>query len=248
VRFATDIARAKIGCRLTPGSADDLSNIALPAIPATHSILLEWFIKYKGPYTPIGSASFFVMRNAVASQLLYNLSYITAPRRFEYWILGVGWDTTSSSPLPIVGPVYYGAFLIDRTNTLKRMWANGGVSINAALVQDPNFNTINNQLYWGSGPAMANINLDVTYIVLRLTTLNGIPADIDAAIKRMYARPMLLDASLQAVAVIASQWDFEDVAYGTGAITTVADHGVVGGFPLTSSVDYRPLLVEVEKP
>jgi len=234
VRFlaAGQTARAKLGWKPARGSAATLSNAAIPAIPLAHSILFEAFIKFTG-ITGLPSTIMSHTGGAI------NIATAVAPyRNVSFYTNGGAQIVTIPEPK---GLTHY-LFLIDKTNTLFRVFHQGQPAISQALTAVPNLSGGIWTLQMGG-----NHN-DIIGIIYRLTTLSSVPADIDAAIKRMYARPMVLDASLQAVAVIASQWDFEDVGYGTGAITTVADHGVVGGYPLTSSVDYKSLLVEVEKP
>ena len=92
--------------------------------------------------------------------------------------------------------------------------------------------------------------MDFTAIVVRLTVLSSVPAAMSEIMKRQYLSPMVLDGELQAVGVQMHQWDFEDPGTdnpGTGAHMICGDHGIVGGYPLTSTVDLRPLYQIVEK-
>jgi len=175
-------------------------------------------------------------------------SYGATRNLLFYTQSGGAFDAGLNEPLSNQTRLCYYAFLMDKTNTLKKIYLNGDISAQVALIRNVNMNTPNN-IFALNATGASTIGIDHDMIFARFTTLSTVPADIDTAIKRMYQFPMTLDASLVAVAVLASQWDIEDqiVDDGTHTYRTIQDHGVVGGYNLTSSVDLEDKIVIAEK-
>jgi len=251
VRFATDIARAKIGVRFTPGTLQNASNVALPAIPDTHSILIEEFVKHNSFYQPGTTGWVALFSNAAVNEFHAIRTNFTPSRRFGFVTFStVGGGGVIEDFFPFAYERWqYRAYLLDKTSFLKTVYYNGAKIVSPAVAANnrPTYNAINNRIYlFYSGTA---VSWDCEVALFRLTTLNGVPADIDAAIKWQYQFPMRgIHADLvPLLGGIQSTWDFED--FNTIApATNVPDHGIVGGFPLTSSVSLADKIRIVEKP
>ena len=238
---------AKLGIRIVPGSTTTFTNQLLPAIPNTHSILIELFFNFNSPYIALGSNPCWVLYNSAYNESMHYYCNNTAKKSvLRLGSVAGGSDLTSGIVYPIYPrKYYYIAMLLDRTNSKKKIYEYGNNVLNDAIAAvNPNFNTANNIFYATSAGVTV---VDFTYIALRFSTLSSVPSDIDAAIKRMWNKPMLLDSSLSAVAVIASQWDFSTDTYSTTSLLTLLDTGIVGGYNLTSNIDCRPLLTICEK-
>lgn len=250
MRFCETINKAKLGLRVTPGTLPDISNNVLPAIPDTHSILIEEFSKHRSFYRPGGIGYISLFSNAAVNEYhAIRTNFATSYCRIGYITLSTvgGGGTVESFLSSGTERWQYYAYLLDKTSFLKTVYYNGAKIISPAMAVNnrPTYNAANNRIWlFFVGTA---VSWDCEVALFRLTTLNGVPADMDTAIARMYRRPCLLDASLQAAAVLASQWDFED--FNTIApATNVPDHGIVGGYPLTSSVSLADKICIVEKP
>ncbi len=245
----TDRGTAKLGVRLTPGSLSVIDNAVVAAIPNNHSILFELFMNINGCYSGMGDSYHLVFVDNASTEYLL-IRFLNGSKRIGFWLLSAigGWDQTSVIPYPALPRKnYYVACLLDRTNNRKKIYTCGGLAINDAIGGvNPTFNTPNNHLYLGA--AGGPITIDAIDILIRMTTMSACPLDVDAAIARQFQRPMVLDSSLAAVAVIASQYDLTTDYWSTGNLLTLKDTGIAGGYPLTSSVNVAPLIREVERP
>ena len=205
------------------------------------SVLIEWYMKYDGPYPPFSSATILEHWNNTFAD---NLSLV-ANNTTGLFTFRVSADVATTFPIPRSSGIYYYALLFDRTNNRKKIYENGQLIRNDAIGVNPDFTAAPTFFYSPGGP----LPIKKTDIILRESVISAVPADIDDIIRRQWVSPMALHSDLQAVAVLASQWDFEDqiVDDGGHAYRTVEDHGVVGGYDLTSNVDLEDKIVIAEK-
>jgi hypothetical protein len=233
--------RSKLGLRVALGSIISVVNGAVPAIPDAHSILMELFFNFNGLGVSLGSNPCIVLYNAAYNESMHYYCNNTARQStLRLGSVAGGADLATTIPYPAIPKdCYYLALLLDRTNNRKKVYSCGDLARNDAIAAvNPTFNTINNLIYLACPGGITVV--DFTYMVFRLSTFSSVPADMNAAVKRMWYKPMTLDPSLQTVKVLASQYDFEDVSYANAAHTIIADHGLIGGYPLTSP-DLRAL-------
>jgi len=232
MRFSTDIAIAKTGLRIPRSLAITLVRAGIPAPGLTDSILWELYFKLES--------------TRVATQILWSESVNNAMRVDFLANNQIRCSTNALAQsrnitIPFAGLHGIG-FLIDRTNARFVIYNHGQIVDSAVLTSDPVFPA--GWQYFMAGPGNT-----FTFILNRFTTFTSTPASMPDIMKRHYAYPMVLHQDLQALAVLGMQWDLTTDAYGVGALTTLNDTGVVGGYPLSSgATDLKTLLVEVEKP
>lgn len=227
---AGETARSKLGIHCPPSSVVNASNATIPAISNGHSILLELDAKWISRHLPSGSGDIIDLSDATANER-FIVRVNNTNDRIEMVLRGGGvWDSTAYIPKPRDWTgIKSITMLLDRTNNRKQIFLNGALQADSAIgAVNPDFSGGNTTITYQSTNTDHHIDL-----LVRMTVLSSTPGTIADAIKRMWMFPMELDADLQAVAVDAHQYDFEDFDLGTP--TVIDDHGVTGGKPLTGN-------------
>jgi len=245
--------RSKLGMRVPRGISPTIRNNVVPAIPATYSFLFEMECNFNScindftdevclmsMYDSANQDRIYIKTNASSQEFRLRLRLNTgAQEQVTRW------------RFPPYGTKNYSfAVLVDRDNTIKKVYEYGRLIANDAITVNPDFNTINNSISL-QHPQFGAINNDVTIILSRFTTLTSVPVTIDTIMLEQWQNPMVLHTSLQGVsATLASQFDFEDqtVDDGTHSVRTINDNGTIGGYNMTSTVDLEDLIYIVEKP
>ena len=236
--YATSYQTAKLGLM----SQGNCAVGTFPAIDPTHSIMLEFYLHWDAPYIPTSYSPLFTFRNAAASQFFNSYIYNTVsyPGDVSMSLWETGWDEVTRIPQPQTGNRgrdKYWVFLLDRTNSRKQIYEDGSIAVDDAIAaEDPNFNAAANVFTILGAPKSFCGEL----LLVRFTVLTSVPANLADMIAYMHQAPTALHPDLHALAPsIASTWSFSDVIIDDGghSMRTLDDTGVVGGVPVTASID-----------
>lgn len=213
-----------------------------PAIDNTHSIMFEFYLHWDAQYTPATYGPLFTFRDAAVNNLFNSWVYntVTYPGEISMSLWKTGWDETTRIPQPQIGNRgrdKYWVFLLDRTNNKKQIYEDGSIAKDDALgIQNPDFSAINN-VFTVLGAPQAFCG---EILLVRLTVLPSIPADMANLIAYMHRAPTVLHPTLQALTPsIASQYDFSNITVDSGLHSnrTIHDHGTVVTTALNASID-----------
>jgi len=239
--------KVKMGMRVIRENAYCYNN-SMPAINGTNGdkILVEIYFRFfpclKTTANGYGITGFWRIYNTSdSSQRIENTSSTHTS--------GFGFNLHGSSTKYIkfshcdTNSIGYTAIFIDGTSSVDyRIYVNG--CLDKTGTETPNVDLSSTCAFQAGNWCSPTCVFEYYYLILsRLTYFTSAPPDevLDKAIKRMWMRPMELDKSLRPyVGAVASQWDFEDLSSNSDAtFTTVYDHGIIGGYNLTSNVNLQ---------